>query len=294
MVGCGSTSGPIDDLQGKSWALAVQPGQVNGSYVLTPGKPRVILPACAADSDLELPVLSRSGRAIALVGCWAGNDYAVVTIVNGNMQTSNVPANLAEWTSDQALLLAQDDKLLLLDTATRKMDTLGLDSPGGLRAMAASPSGEKVLLISGGRPESGTGGIPDQGDLVGTKVRILEVANRQIHNVTAPDTTRNAFWSPDGSKLALETDHEWLVLDPGSDKVVERHPRPSENEKQGNSVVQRSCRLSAFGKRGLVGWCATSRRLIEEAADGRQSVILRLPGADVGSQVSLAPEVGGW
>ncbi|WP_433347488.1 hypothetical protein ACQP25_30335 [Microtetraspora malaysiensis] len=160
--------------------------------------------------------------------------------------------------------------------------------------MDVSPDLNHIALVWGGQAHTGTGGIPDQGDLVGSKLGILDISDGKMREISTENTIRGAYWSVDGSRIVIETEKNWTVIAADSGRILNTLTRPSETENQGGKLVTRSCRLAGYAPSGLIGWCETSGRVIRKDADGKEITIMRFQDAQVGSQVSVAVTAAPW
>ncbi|GAA0839781.1 hypothetical protein ACFQVD_30875 [Streptosporangium amethystogenes subsp. fukuiense] len=273
------------------WALAVQPGEIHESYVMSDGLTSVGLPDCAVPSDTETPVLNRDGTAIALVGCWSRKKsgegkYEIVVIRDRAVRHIDASGQAAWIGKSAGLLVATKDTLTSVDTSESAKSRRVADFDADIQHLNVDTTGDRAVVVTGGNPVT----RDHQVTLVGTEVWTVSIATGRREAVRTPPDTSRVLWGPDGQSLVAETDTRWTVLDGDSGQVLSRRPRPATK----GEVTQR-CYLTAVTRHSLLGWCPATGELMSYSADGASQRVAELDQAGPwGVYVSVASDRVTW
>jgi hypothetical protein len=273
------------------WALAVQPGEIHESYVMSDGFTSVGLPDCAVPSDTETPILNRDGTAIAMVGCWTKNksdeeSYEIVVIRDRIVRHIDASGQAAWIGRSAGLLVATEHTLTSVDTSGFAKSRRVADFDADIEHLDVDATGDRAVVVTGGDPVTRN----EQVTLVGTEVWTVSIATGQRKAVRTPSDTLRVLWGPDGRSLVAEAETQWTVLDSDSGRVLSRRSRPNTR-----GDAHRRCHLTAVTDRSILGWCPATGELMSYFANGTSRRVAELDKAGPwGVYVSVASDRVTW
>jgi hypothetical protein len=273
--------------------MAIQPGELNESYLVSADFEKAPLPDCAVPEDEETPILSRNGMAVIMTNCWSSEsknegDYQALAIEGRTLKIIPGYMGKAAWIGNSERIVAEgrNGLLYLINTSSPSEKQVLVDFGQDIHHIVVNSSGNDALVVSGGDPVT----VDEQIELAHTTVSIVSLSTGKIRAFKAPPNTTKAVWADDERLVIAETHYEWFTLAAGTGATLSRRPRPTTTHIDADGrAVALPCTIEAMVRKSPVAWCRATGEIFRYPATGPHALVTKVPQATAyAGEVSLA------